>query len=188
MLGQLAIRGRGSPRVGVSALGVAGALIVHGLLVLPFVLDLSLPSRRAPDRSGAGASALLSAAEPEMTVVLVNEPAPVSTTAPPKLDALASRGLEALDLPVVVLSPDDSPAQPAAEVAVDRQETPEASASVSDRVQHAVLYGRYLGQLQARVERAWLRPRTEIGAPRFSCRARIRQDRQGAVVDVKVSL
>jgi hypothetical protein len=185
MEGQLAIRGRGSPRVGVSALGVAGALIVHGLLALPFVLDLSLPARRVPDRNGAGASALFSLAEPEMTVVFVNELAPVSALPPPKLDALASRGLESPGLPVVVLSPDDSPAQPAAQVAADHQETPETSPSVPDLAQHALLYGRYLGQLQARIERAWLRPRTEIGASQFSCRARIRQDRQGVVVDVK---
>jgi hypothetical protein len=185
MVGQLAIVARGSPRVGVSALGVAGALVVHGLLVLPFVLDLSLPARRAPERGGAGASALFSVAEPEMTVVFVNELAPATTLPPPELDALASRGLESLDLPMVVLSPDDSPAQSAAQGAADHQETPETSASVLDPARHALLYGRYLGQLQARIERAWLRPRTEIGSARFACRARIRQDRQGAVVDVK---
>jgi hypothetical protein len=168
----------------VSALGVAGALIVHGLLVLPFVLDLSRPARRAPDRGGVGASALFSVAEPEMTVVFVNEPAPASTLPPPKLDALASRGLESLDLPVVVLSPDDSPAQSAAQGAADHQETPETSASVPNRAQHALLYGRYLGQVQARIDRAWMRPRTEIGAPQFSCRARIEQDRRGDVVRV----
>jgi len=178
------MRGGGSSRVGVSALGVAGALIVHGLLVLPFVLDLSLPTRRAPDRSGAGASALFSVAEPEMTVMFVNESVPVATLPRPKLDALASRGLESIDLPVVVLSPDESPAEAAAQGPSDHQATPETSPAVPDPAQHALLYGRYLGQLQARIERAWLRPRTEIGAPQFSCRARVEQDRRGDVVRV----
>jgi hypothetical protein len=53
-------------------------------------------------------------------------------------------------------------------------------------VQHAILYGRYLGQLQARIERAWLRPRTEIGAASFSCRARIEQNPRGNVVGIKL--
>jgi hypothetical protein len=186
MAGQRARRTRRSPRVGVSALGVLGALLVHGLLLLPFVLDLSLPSRKASDRSGLGASRLFSVAEPEMTVVFVSELAPVSTSAPPKLEALASRGLESLDVPVVLLSSDDSAAQAVAEVAADRQQISEAFTSDPDPAQHALLYGRYLGQVQARVERAWLRPRTEIGAPRFSCQARVKQDRRGAVVDVRV--
>ena len=48
----------------------------------------------------------------------------------------------------------------------------------------AVLYGRYLGQIQARIERAWLRPRTAIGADLFRCRVRIDQRRDGAVGDI----
>jgi len=31
-----------------------------------------------------------------------------------------------------------------------------------------------------------VRPRSEIGAPRFSCRTRIEQDRQGGVIDIKL--
>lgn len=48
----------------------------------------------------------------------------------------------------------------------------------------AVLYGRYLGQIQARIERAWLRPRTAIGADLFRCRVRIDQRRDGRVGDI----
>jgi TonB C terminal len=182
MVDRVAIRSRGSSRVGVSALGVAGALLVHALLVLPFVLDLSLPSRKAPHRNGAGASVLLSAAEPVMTVVFVNEAAPGSTTEPPKLEAFTSRGLESLDLPVVVLSPDAAPAADADRTTL--QETTDSSAVASDPAQHALMFGRYVGQVQARIDRAWMRPRTEIGAPRFSCRARVRQDPRGAVIEV----
>lgn len=43
------------------------------------------------------------------------------------------------------------------------------------------LYGRYLGQIQARIERAWQRPRTAIGAPIFQCRVEIDQDSTGRV-------
>lgn len=44
--------------------------------------------------------------------------------------------------------------------------------------------GRYLGQIQARVDRAWLRPRTAIGAPIFQCQVQIDQDGAGRVLEI----
>lgn len=44
--------------------------------------------------------------------------------------------------------------------------------------------GRYLGQIHARVDRAWVRPRTTIGAPIFQCEVQIDQDRVGRVLEV----
>jgi len=157
-------------------------MLVHAVIVLPFVLDLSLPTKKLPDRNGAGASLLRNAAAEEMSVVFIDEPSPPLDTPPPKLEALNSRGLASLDRPVVVLSPDASSA--AVVAPADMQEATDL-ATASDTAQHALLYGRYLGELQARIERAWLRPRTEIGAARFSCQVRIKQDRHGAVVDVR---
>lgn len=46
------------------------------------------------------------------------------------------------------------------------------------------LYGRYLGQIDARIERAWLRPRTPIGARSFSCTAEIEQDETGHILEI----
>jgi hypothetical protein len=45
----------------------------------------------------------------------------------------------------------------------------------------ARIYGQYLGQINARIDRAWVRPRTPIGAMRFLCQARIEQDNLGNV-------
>jgi hypothetical protein len=171
-----------SRRFGVSATGLIGALTIHVLFVLPFVLDLSLPSRKPPDGSGAGATALAGTSGQEMTVVFFNESLPPQVTAPPKLEALSSRGLASLDLPVIVLSRDASAATETV-----RAVMPEDSfAPVSDPAQHALMYGRYLGQVQARIDRAWVRPRTDIGAARFSCRVRIKQDRRGDITDVRL--
>ena len=50
-----------------------------------------------------------------------------------------------------------------------------------DRTGLGAMYGRYLGQIQARVDRAWLRPRTAIGAPIFQCQVQIDQDSAGRV-------
>lgn len=45
-----------------------------------------------------------------------------------------------------------------------------------------VIYGRYLGQVHARIDRAWLRPRTAIGAPIFECQVQMDQDSAGRVL------
>ena len=60
----------------------------------------------------------------------------------------------------------------------------DSAAADSDATAAVQLYGRYMGQIDARIERAWLRPRTPIGADEFSCRARIHQDPNGKVVEV----
>jgi hypothetical protein len=44
--------------------------------------------------------------------------------------------------------------------------------------------GRYLGQIHARIERAWLRPRIAIGAPVFQCQVRVDQDSAGRVLTI----
>jgi hypothetical protein len=171
-----------SRRLGISAAGLVGTVLLHLLIVLSFVLDLSLPARHLPTKSGAGPSALASDQELEMTVVFINELSPTQSAPRPEPLELASRGVAPPDLRVVVLSPDPSP--PAAAAAHGEESQDNAPPLEADPTQHAILYGRYVGQVQARIERAWMRPRTEIGAPQFSCRARIEQGRRGDVFRV----
>jgi TonB C terminal len=45
-------------------------------------------------------------------------------------------------------------------------------------------FGQYLGQINARIDRAWTRPRTPIGATRFLCEVRVEQDSLGNVREV----
>jgi hypothetical protein len=49
-----------------------------------------------------------------------------------------------------------------------------------------LLFGRYIGQITARIERAWMRPRTPIENPFFACRVRIIQNRSGVVQEVEL--
>jgi hypothetical protein len=162
----------------VSAVGAVGVLVIHALLVLPFVLNLSARSPKHPNRAGAGATAFVSSAEADMTVVFIDEPIPAHT--PPTPPVLASRGITPPDIQLVVLSPDPSQAAPSAKA--DESDDAQADSGAAEAAEHAMLYGRYVGQVQARIERAWMRPRTEIGSPQFSCRVRIQQDRSGAAV------
>jgi hypothetical protein len=121
--------------------------------------------------------------EPIMTVVFVNEVS--ATERVPTIDPvdLASRGVAPRDLPVLVFSPDSAPAMQADP---NSAATAAPAEAIGDQAQHAMLFGRYLVQVQARIDRAWERPRTDIGAQRFSCRARVMQDPQGNVTSVKL--
>jgi hypothetical protein len=72
--------------------------------------------------------------------------------------------------------------------------TPPIAPSVADSAtgsEHAdgqtglgAMYGRYVGQIHARIDRAWLRPRTAIGAAIFQCQVQVNQDPRGQVEDV----
>lgn len=58
------------------------------------------------------------------------------------------------------------------------------SAQSGEHASLGALYGRYVGQIHARIDRAWRRPRTAIGAPLFQCQVQIDQDELGRVGDV----
>ena len=58
------------------------------------------------------------------------------------------------------------------------------SGQSDDRTGLGAIYGRYLGQIQARVDRAWLRPRTGVGGPIFQCQVQLDQDKAGRVLAV----
>ena len=49
-----------------------------------------------------------------------------------------------------------------------------------------VMLGRYVGQIRARIDRAWIRPRAPITSGRFQCRTRIRQGSAGEVLEIEL--
>ena len=49
-----------------------------------------------------------------------------------------------------------------------------------------LLFGRYVGQIAARIERAWTRPRVPIDSAFFACRVRITQDHNGTVQEIEL--
>jgi hypothetical protein len=118
-----------------------------------------------------------------MTAVFINETAETPRIATADPQKLASHGMAARDLRILVFSSDKAPAATADPSSPKRLGPSEAT---GDQAQHALLFGRYLVQVQARIDRAWQRPRTEIGAARFACRATILQDPQGNVVGVRL--
>ncbi len=170
-------------RLSGSAVGIVGSVLIHGFLALPLVLDLSLPAPPVPNRSGVGATSLVSDSEPTIAVFFFDDTSAPKSQRKGSPIVLASRGRVQHDLPILVLSADGTPATKADSNSKHSADYLEAT---DDQMQRALLYGRYLGQVQARIERAWVRPRSEIGAPTFACRAHISQDRNGDITGLKL--
>ncbi|HEY4338985.1 MAG TPA: TonB C-terminal domain-containing protein [Steroidobacteraceae bacterium] len=57
---------------------------------------------------------------------------------------------------------------------------------MDDSSNRSALYGRYVDQIDARIFGAWMRPRTPIGSPSFSCRAIINRDAFGNMKNVEL--
>jgi len=161
------------------------ALALHLLMVAPLMVGGVVHKQPPPpDQPGAGASALASSAAlvPAMTLVDLLH---TTNSEQPPLEELASAGLELPQSALVIASPDPLP-PPILDEAFDDAETTEAA---GDTRGHAEMFGRYLGQVSARIERAWRRPRSAIGAigaPHFSCQTKIEQDERGKVLSVEL--
>lgn len=155
-------------RLGLQRRGVAScaaalaSLALHAFLVAP-VLWAGRTLQHPPDHKYAGDDAL-------QWIMLDDSPAPA--TAAPK--SAGSPSLVAIGLPDVRVTVSTPPS----DVAKDQDAQSEDHSSLG------VMYGRYVGQIQARIDRAWLRPRTAIGAPLFQCQVQIDQDRLGGVHEV----
>jgi hypothetical protein len=153
------------------------SLAVHAFLITSVIwTGAQAPSPRSAGHVGPGSSVVVSAEEPVMTLILINEPSPVRPE--PMEIPLSSRGFAPLDLPITLLSPDASPAFDS-DVASTSAEVHEPA--TDDSTIRSVLFGRYVGQIRARIERAWMRPRAPLSAASFSCAVQITQDRQGYV-------
>ncbi len=156
----------GVRRFGAGAAGVLGTFVLHALLLVPLLFGAA-----APPHTPSNAQGEASAGTPSMTVVLLEES---PSTAP------SDRSTPSLTLPTRFLK----------SVAVDvpsLSTTQMAVAGEADDGALALMFGRYLGQVTARVERAWIRPRSAIGEEVFACRVRVEQDTARNVQDVTLA-
>jgi hypothetical protein len=67
------------------------------------------------------------------------------------------------------------------DAAVDAKEHPQDT--FGDAAATAMLFGRYMGQIKARIERAWERP-TTAARSNFNCTAQVRQSKHGEVQEI----
>jgi TonB C terminal len=157
--------------------------LVHLTLVASLVADgASHKHPPPPDQPGAGASALRSSGQIVEAMTLVDLLHTQPSDEPP-LEELSSLGIEIPAASLVLASPELTPPP---ELDVESNEESDAVEAAGDTQGHAAMFGRYLGQITARIERTWQRPRTAVGAPRFSCQTKIEQDERGKVLSVEL--
>ncbi len=146
------------------ACGIVASLLLHVCLFTPLLL---------------GSNKHDSQSEQPLVAVFVNDSraiddpsqdgsAPIRTfLAPPRM-ANISRPL----VPVPHVSATD-----------DAHERP-AEGATEDQPGRSMMFGRYMGQVSARVERVWMRPRSVPATGSFSCRVQITQNQHGGVQEV----
>jgi hypothetical protein len=133
-------------------------------------------------REGMGANQTGSQEEAITTMFFVEDSSAAAKSA--QLEELASAGKVLQSLRVTIVSPDRSIDAALRDASTDEHSTADDEANVVEREARAALFGRYIGQIEARIDRTWMRPRTAIGADLFECRVRIQQSAQRMVLEV----
>ena len=159
--------------------GAALTLMIHLLLISPLLLGTghhmhAPPSQEGGETSGVPAITLISLQD-DLEDSLDTDRASVERLllAEPKLLPMGDMNLASTTMPAVPSRFED------ADVTHSPQESP--SDSTDER---ALMFGRYLGQVTARIERAWLRPRSPIGATTFTCLVQVEQNSDRNVKEV----
>lgn len=178
-------------------LGLIGTILLHALALQSALLGTRTSKERPPDSQGPGATLIKSSTEPADDLVLLELPT-ADMNAQAFREDLASAGDLPKNLLVVVISPDKLPHVDIPADRVDEKADIAANVDSSDPAGRALLFGRYSGQIQARIERAWQRPRSPVNVEDsrpsgpnvaqadFRCQVRILQDNHGAVQEVQM--
>lgn len=173
---------RRAPARGTAAIAfIAVSVALHALLIGAVVWGERGRASTVHLREGIGANAAGTPEEALTTVFFIEDS---SATARNDLEELASAGKVLQNLRVTIISPDHSLDAALREHASEEIPTPAEEASLGEREAKAALFGRYIGQIEARIERAWTRPRTPIGADLFECRVQVQQSSRGSVQEV----
>jgi hypothetical protein len=187
------------------AIGLVGTLVFHLLVVQSVLLRSRVHKVRPPEVQGPGATLIKSASDPTETLILIEVP---STALAPKplLDDLASVGSAPKNLLVTLINPDPLPHIEIPQDALGDANDAAASVDSGDPAARAQLFGIYSGQIDARIKRAWRRPRSPVNPGTdslydsnartpaaaskpydiFQCQVRILQDSHGFVQEVQM--
>lgn len=134
-------------------------IALHALIVVPAVWQGG-GSQHAQQQRFQGNTAM-------QWVAIVDSPGRSGTITPPSPPKLASIGVRDAALTSLPVDASDS-----------------GNAPTDGEAGYGEKYGRYLNQIRARIDRAWERPRSAIGAPLFQCQVQVDQDGTGEVQEV----
>jgi hypothetical protein len=185
-------RHRVSPRL----LGLTGTVLLHVLALQSFLLGTRAIKVPMHLPQGSGSTSIVAEAESELTLVVVQTTESIDAK-DSLFEQFASRGPLSEDLPITIISPDPVRALNIPKDLQSEDQDAESPVSRGDPAGRARLFGIYSGQIEARIERAWRRPRTPVNENKtqvrgageddtFRCQVRIIQDAIGNVQEVRL--
>lgn len=175
-----------------TVIGLAGTFLLHGLALQTVILGERAP-RICPRevRELASSESKTTSAE-SLVFIEIPDSAKIDSA---HNDSLASVQATIVANPIVENIADSSPALDLTTLTANEDKEAASTVTTGDGPERTRLLGIYSGQIQARVERIWTRPRTsvnEAGRPEnrsnnveyFHCQVQIVQDATGAVQEV----
>jgi hypothetical protein len=177
-----------------AVIGLLGSLLLHGLAVQTVFLGSPAQRIPGPEVQESGSSLNKPAGKPADALVFIDVPKTAKVTDEIH-DALASVRAAIKDRPIPVTHPDPSPPRDVETLALSEDKDSESSVNTGDGAERARLFGIYTGQIQARVDRVWRRPRTPVregsdpaknadSVEYFQCQVQIVQDSIGNVQEI----
>lgn len=181
-----------------SALAAMAAIALHAVVIAAFTMGASAGKREQSAGAGSYAAVIPDAGKVVSAIILM-DPAAVSSQ-----EGIAGPGrplkvLSAKDLPMLRLIRVAEPLLPSSGADSDGRSDVTSVIPV-DGAERVVLFGRYVNQIVARIERAWVRPQARLGGPdvwdtagsraregagaRFRCRVQIKQSTSGQVLEI----
>lgn len=166
----------------MSTCGLLTSVVIHVVLIQAIVMGGGAVSSPRV-REGLGANSYGSPDEATTTLYFV-EDSSVTDVPDPSLSQLASAGKVLQSLGVTIISVDPSIDAALKDSNLEQPTLSMDEQSAGEREARAALFGRYVSQIQARIERAWVRPRAPIGDESFDCQVQVVQGKRGEVQEV----
>lgn len=172
-------------------IGILGTLLLHAMLIQSVSFGSRGPKPKPPETQESGTALSKSTTAPD-GLVLISLP----TTTNANLAATLNLASSLPDFSKTKIKPQiaiDLPASLALEtLALSEEQAPQATADAVNGAELARLFGIYTGQIQARIDRVWRRPRTPVSeeaasgeaGESFQCEAQIVQDSRGNVQEI----
>ena len=177
------------------AIGVVGTLVLHALaLQMLFISSRTHETQTMSEEPGS--SQQRSDAQSTQSLIFIDLPKKTSADNG-RERALGFAALAPNNAPSKVKLPDLAPLRDIRTDVSEDQEPAQGLENAGEASERARLQGIYTGQIQARIDRVWRRPRTPVyegreqpkaGAPReyFQCQVQVVQDSIGNVQEVLV--
>jgi hypothetical protein len=176
-----------------TVIGVLGTLLLHSLIVPTALIGSRARKAHPPEIQEPGA-VFKSNADAADSLVLITLPT-INNSSQEITQSVSSLPSLSKLKPVSTVNPDPPAFLNTEVLTLGEDQVSQSTVNVGDGTERARLFGIYTGQIQARIERIWRRPRTPVNEGNgreesatadesFQCQPQIIQDARGNVQEI----